>query len=139
MGRIVGRLFSQQPFARNCEKYANDKRHSAKMRMNALLSVRVECLRFKKVKAKKSLDFNIFFGIKFPEPVEGLGDSSLIDYRASHDSVVRVQHQHLSRCRCKLRFIKSHADLAGGGIEFRNSCRSAFMPEADVGRERFLQ
>ena len=90
MGRIAGRLFSQQPFAWNCEKYANDRRHSAKMRMNALLSVRVECLRFKKVKAKKSLDFNIFFCIKFPEPVEGLGDSSLIDYRACDDAVVCV-------------------------------------------------
>ena len=60
--------------------------------MNILLSVRVECLRFKKVKAKKSLDFNIFFCIKFPEPVEGLGDSSLVNYRTRDNSVVRVQH-----------------------------------------------
>jgi hypothetical protein len=30
MGWIAGRLFSQQPFAWNCEKYANNGRHSAK-------------------------------------------------------------------------------------------------------------
>ena len=71
MARIAGRLFSQQPFARNCDKYANNRRHSAKMRMNALLSVRVECLRFKKVKAKKSLDFNIFFALSSLSPSKG--------------------------------------------------------------------
>ena len=48
MARIAGRLFSQQPFAWNCEEYANNRRRSAKMQMNALLIAQVECLRISK-------------------------------------------------------------------------------------------
>ena len=73
MGRIAGRLFSQQPFAWNCEKYANNRRRSAKMRMNILLTVREECLRIKKSRLW-GLDFVLL----------------LIDYRAGDDSVFRI-------------------------------------------------
>lgn len=62
----------------------------------------------------------------------------LRDNSAGDDALVRVEHEHLTWCRCKLWFVKLHADCTGGGVEFRNSCCCAFVPEANVSRERFF-